>query len=111
MSNIKDYAVQLVHVQPNDVVLLHVAEDLDLDTVAAIHHEIAQAFPNNTILVANEHILKRITLFRADDSIQNNLITNTLDPNLNWLNTSLTSDSAGGYVSNYTGSEVYDILY
>ena len=109
MSNFKDYAVQLVHVQPNDVILLHVSEDMDFDNLHAIQYEIQQAFPNNTILVANEHILKRITLFRADDPIRSDIITNTIKSETDWLK--LTSDSTGGYVSTYKGSEVYDVLY
>ena len=40
MSNFKDYAVQLIHTQPNDVILLHISEDLCLDDVGAIQYEI-----------------------------------------------------------------------
>jgi nitrous oxide reductase len=108
---LKDYAVQLIHVQPNDVILLHISEELCLDDVATIQHEIQRAFPNNTILVANENILKKITIFRADDPIQSDLISNTIDPEHNWLKPSLTSDSTGGYVSTFFGSDVYDVLY
>ena len=36
MSNLKDYAVQLIHVQPDDVILLHVSEDMDFDNLHAI---------------------------------------------------------------------------
>ncbi len=106
MSNIKDYSVQLVNVQPNDVILLHIAEDLDLDTVHSIYNEMVKAFPNNTILVANENILKRITLFRTDNPI---LVANTIKDEVDWLK--ITSDSTGGYVGTYKGSELYDVLY
>lgn len=115
MSNIKDYAVQLVHVQPNDVVLLHVSEDLSFDDLQSIQYEIQQAFPENKILVANEHILKKITIFRADDILKSDLISDALDPEHNWLQSSPTlkieSNSTGGYVAKYNGSEIYDVLY
>ena len=108
MSNIKDYAVQLVNIQPDDVILLHVAEDLDLDTVHSIYREIEKAFPNNTILVSNENILKRISIFRTDTPM---LVANTINNELNLLDNTISTDFTGGYVGTYKGSEIYDVLY
>lgn len=108
MSNLKDYAVQLIHVQPDDVILLHVSEDMDFDNLHAIQNEIQQAFPNNTILVANEHILKRISIFRTDTPM---LVADTINNEINLLDNKLSSDFTGGYIGTYKGSEIYDVLY
>ena len=107
MSNFKDYAVQLIHTQPNDVILLHISEDLCLDDVGAIQYEIQQAFPNNTILVANENILKKITIFRPDKPITvDNELSNIYNPEQNWLKPSC---STGDVI--IEGSSLYDVLY
>lgn len=106
MSNIKDYEVQLINVQPTDVILLHVSENLYLDDVATIQNEVQRAFPNNTILVANENILKKITVFRPDQPIMiADELSNIYNPEQNWLKTISTGDVIIG------GSSSYDVLY
>ena len=108
---LKDYAVQLVHIQPNDVILLHISEELCLDDAVTIQNEIQRAFPNNTILVANENILKKITIFRPDQPmIIADGLSNIYNPEQNWLKTSTTSDFFTGDVI-IEGSSTYDILY
>ena len=108
MSNIKPYAVELVHVQPNDIILLHIAEDMDFADLNAIQHEIQQMCPNNTILVANEHILKKITIFRPDKPMEaydlDNSLSNIIDnDNLFVMPTT--------YLGTKEGTGMYDVLY
>lgn len=107
---LKDYAVQLIHIQPNDVILLHVSEDLYLDDVATIQNEVQRAFPNNTILVANENILKKITVFRPDQPmIIADGVSNIYDPEQNWLKTNSSDFFTGDVIIG--GSSTYDVLY
>lgn len=107
MSNIKPYAVELVHVQPDDIILLHISEDMSFDDLNVIQREIQQACPNNTILVANEHILKKITIFRPEKPIEaydsNDLLTNSIDDNLFVMPSS--------YLGTKEGTGMYDVLY
>ena len=63
-ANPKEYSIQTVSVEPSDVILVHVSEDLDIDTVKQIYNELQKSFPNNNILIANEYILKGLTIIK-----------------------------------------------
>jgi hypothetical protein len=63
-TNPKEYSIQTISVEPGDVILVHVAEDLDIDTINAIHGELIKAFPKNNVLIANEYILKGLTIVK-----------------------------------------------
>ena len=58
------YTVQTVTAEPGDVILAHVSEDLDIDTVNDIWRQLKVAFPNNDVLIANEYILKGLTIVK-----------------------------------------------
>lgn len=60
----KNYNIQTIGVEPGDVVLVHVSEDLDIDSVNAIHGELIKTFPENSVLIANEYILKGLTIIK-----------------------------------------------
>ena len=105
MSNIKPYDIQTISLAPNDVILCHINDDCDFDELHHIQNELKKVFPNNTVLVANEHILKRITIFKAENPIQatwlEDGISNMLQQEINSLGTTGT----------YEGTSVYDVLY
>lgn len=63
-ANPKKYNVQTISVAANDVILVHVAEDLDIETVSQIYDELKKSFPDNNILIANEYILKGLTIIK-----------------------------------------------
>ena len=63
-ANPKEYSIQTISVEPNDVILIHVSEDLDIDTINQIYNELQKSFPNNNILIANEYILKGLTIIK-----------------------------------------------
>lgn len=65
-SYIKPYNIEVLSVSDGDVILLHLANDLDLDDINTIRKEIQQYFPNNQVICANDHILKRITVFQKE---------------------------------------------
>ena len=60
----KEYNIQTISVDINDVILVHVAEDLDIETVNQIYDELKKSFPDNNILIANEYILKGLTIIK-----------------------------------------------
>jgi hypothetical protein len=105
MSNIKPYDIQTVSLAPNDVILCHISEDCGLEELRLIQNELKTVFPNNIVLVANEHILKRITIFKAENPIQatwlEDEVYNTIQQEVNSL----------GITGTYEGTSVYDILY
>ena len=60
----KGYPCQVVSLQPGDVLLVHVNDDLDVDDCNTIMKELKKIFPNNHCLLSNEHILKGLTILR-----------------------------------------------
>lgn len=58
------YPCQVVSLQPGDVLLVHVNDDLDIDNCNTIMKDLKKIFPNNHCLLSNEHILKGFTILR-----------------------------------------------
>ena len=81
ISTFKSYDIQIVNVQPGDLLLVHIADDLDLEDCSQIHQMLKREFPDNVVLLANEHILKGMSIIRKNDvSIFENIDTdNFLD--------------------------------
>lgn len=63
-KNYKPYNIETFNIQQGDVILLHLNRDLDFDDTKMILEDVKKIFPNNTILVANEHVLKGLTILR-----------------------------------------------
>ena len=63
-ANPKEYSVQTISTDPGDIILVHVSEDLDLDSVNTIYGELTKAFPNNSVLIANDYILQGLTIIK-----------------------------------------------
>lgn len=61
------YDIQTISVKPNDVILLQVSDYLDLDTIEQIYQEVMKAFPENNVLLANHHILEKLSIIRKDE--------------------------------------------
>ena len=101
MSNVKPYDIQTISLAPNDVILCHISEDCGLEELRLIQNELKTVFPNNTVLVANENILKRITIFKAENPIQATWLEDGIQQEVNSL----------GITGTYEGTSVYDILY
>ena len=82
---IAPYSIQSIVAAPGDVILAHVSEDLDIDTVNDIWRQLKVAFPNNDVLIANEYILKGLTIVRPKTGTVN-VQTNTSSELDKWLN-------------------------
>lgn len=63
------YDIQRVEVNPNEVLLVHISDDLDLHTCENILHELKDLFPNNPVVLCNEHILKGLTIIKPTTKI------------------------------------------
>ena len=82
------YSIQSIVAEPGDVILAHVSEDLNLETVEDIWRQLKVAFPNNDVLIANEYILKGLTIVKPKTgtvNIHNHVDTNTSDVLDKWL--------------------------
>lgn len=60
------YPFQVVNIQPNDVILLKIADNLSLRECQMIQKEMNETFPNNTVVLCNDHVLKGITILRGE---------------------------------------------
>lgn len=60
------YPFQVVNIQPNDVILLRIADNLSLKDCKMIQKEMEQTFPENTVVLCNDHVLKGITVLRDE---------------------------------------------
>ena len=78
-----DYPFQVVNIQPNDVILLKIADNLSLRECQTIQKEMNMTFPNNTVVLCNDHILKGITVLRGETEKVNDTvdIKTTVDVN------------------------------
>jgi hypothetical protein len=81
---------------------------MDFADLNAIQHEIQQMCPNNTILVANEHILKKITIFRPDKPMEAYDLDNSLSNIIDDDNLFVMPSS---YLGTKEGTGMYDVLY
>mgnify|MGYP003309354071 CR=1 FL=1 len=62
LDSIKNYDIQTVSVEPGDVILAHISADMNIDECQAILEELNKAFPENTVLLVNEYVLKGMTI-------------------------------------------------
>ena len=62
----KPYRIETLSVSDGDVIILHLAKDLNFDELASVQKEIQQYFPNNQVICANEHILESITIITRE---------------------------------------------
>ena len=84
IGTFKPYEIQTVNVQPDDVLLVHISDDLDIDDCAQIHQMLKDEFPENVVLLANEHILKGMSIIRKSDvSIFDDVDTDKLFETIN----------------------------
>ena len=60
------YPFQVVNIQPNDVILLRISDSMSVRECNLIQQEMEQTFPNNTVILCNDHVLKGITVLRSE---------------------------------------------
>lgn len=69
------YPFQVVNIQPNDVILLKIADNLSLGECKMIQRDMNETFPNNTVILCNDHVLRGITVLRG----QTETVSDTVD--------------------------------
>ncbi len=63
---LKAYQIETLHVSDGDVIILHLSDGLTMDDINYIYKDVQQYFPNNKVICANEHILKKISVIKKD---------------------------------------------
>ena len=80
INGIKQYDIQTVEINPNDVILLHISSNLSLRDIQAIEKEVRSEFPENRVLVVNRQVLEGMTVLRKGTT-EVSLIENPVDVN------------------------------
>ena len=65
-AEFKGYPFQVVDIKPGDVILLHISDDLDLRQCINIQRDMNEEFPDNKVVLCNEHVLKGLTVLRGE---------------------------------------------
>jgi hypothetical protein len=58
------YKIQKVSLEPGDVLLCHISASMKLSDCQNILKELQEAFPNNTVMLCNEQVLKGMTVLK-----------------------------------------------
>ena len=59
------YNIQKVSLDPGDVLLCHISANMKLSDCQNILKELQEAFPNNTVMLCNEQVLKGMTVLKG----------------------------------------------
>ena len=63
------YEIQEVSLEPGDVLLCHISANMKLSDCQSILKELQEAFPNNTVMLCNEQVLKGMTVLKGAKEI------------------------------------------
>ena len=63
------YKIQKVSLDPGDVLLCHISADMRLSDCQNILKELQEAFPNNTVMLCNEQVLKGMTILKGTKEV------------------------------------------
>lgn len=80
VDDFKKYDIQVVEVNPNDVILLHISSNLSLREIQAIEKEVRSEFPENRVLIVNKQVLEGMTVLRKGTT-EVSLIEDPVDVN------------------------------
>lgn len=63
------YKIQRVSLDPGDVLLCHISANMRLSDCQNILKELQEAFPNNTVMLCNEQVLKGMTVLKGTKEV------------------------------------------
>ena len=63
------YNIQKVSLDPGDVLLCHISVNMKLSDCQNILKELQEAFPNNTVMLCNEQVLKGMTVLKGTKEV------------------------------------------
>ncbi len=82
----KGYDIQVVSLQPGDVLLVHISDDLDINSCKSVMDTLRETFPNNQCVLCNEHVLKGMTILQTGENKKiNDKVNITTDVNIDEL--------------------------
>ena len=61
------HPVEVVNLKPDDVIVVHLAEGVDLDCANAIVKDLKTTFPHNPVLCRHPSLIENITIVKQED--------------------------------------------
>lgn len=77
IGEFKGYPIQVVEIRPGDTILVHISDNMDLSECNQVYKMMCETYPENTILLSNEHILKGMTILRGSQPVDDVVSINT----------------------------------
>ena len=60
------HPVEVVNLKPNDAIILHLTEEVDLETANMLIKDIQAAFPNQSVLATHPLLIEGITIAKQE---------------------------------------------
>ena len=61
-----NHPVEVVNLQPDDVIVLHLTEDVDFECANTLVKDMQKTFPNNTIICRHPTLIENITIVKQE---------------------------------------------
>ena len=61
------HSVEVVNLKPDDVIVLHLTEDVDYECANALVKDMQEAFPNNTVICKHPSLIENITFVKQEE--------------------------------------------
>ena len=62
------YDINIVNLKPNDSIILHLTEEVDLETANHLIRDIQRAFPNQNVIATHPFLIEDITIIQQKDA-------------------------------------------
>lgn len=63
------HSIEVFNLNPNDVIILHLNEDVDYECANEIVKNLQQAFPNNPVIFKHPYLINNITIVKTTPEI------------------------------------------
>lgn len=60
------YNVEKIHVDKDDVIVLHLTEDIDLESANKMIKDVQKAFPEQKVIATHPYVLEQITIVKTN---------------------------------------------
>lgn len=60
--------VEVVNLKPDDVIILHLTEDVDFECANTLVKDMQKTFPNNTVIYSHPSLIENITFVKKEEN-------------------------------------------
>ena len=59
------YNTEVIHIDKDDVIILHLTDNLDIESASRIIKDIQQAFPEQKVIATHPYVIENITIAKT----------------------------------------------